>query len=225
MSRTDTPPVLVATGLGRDRETPAGTVRVLDGIDLVADRGELVVVRGSSGSGKTTLLSLLGGLDDPTRGEVVVDGVHLADCSEDDLLAMRRDRVSFVFQDFRLLPLLTARENVEVPLRVARTDPDERDRRVATALTQVGLDGHGDQLPDELSGGQQQRVGIARAVVGRQGLLLADEPTAQLDSQTADEVVRLVVDLVHGSGLAVVVTTSDDAFVEHATRVVELPDR
>lgn len=217
------PPVLEAVGLDRDVETPAGTLRLLHGVDLRADRSELVVVRGSSGSGKSSLLRLLGGLDEPTRGSVAVDGVPLTGRGADELRALRRDRIAFVFQDFALLPELTAAENVEVPLRLRRTAPRERDRAVAEALALVGLRGHERQRPDELSGGQQQRVGIARAVVGGPGLLLADEPTAQLDSATAGEVVELVVRLVERSGLAAVVTTSDDAFVDRATRVRGTP--
>lgn len=218
-------PVLAGSGVGVDRRGPAGIVRVLDAVDVVADRGELVVVRGSSGSGKTSLLRVLGGLDRPTRGSVSVDGVDLGSAREPELLALRRDRVASVFQDFRLLDVLTAAENVEVPLRVRRTPADERDERVRAALSAVRLDGHGEQFPTELSGGQQQRVGIARAVVGAPGLLLADEPTAQLDSVTAAGIVTLVADLVAGRGLAAVVTTSDDAFLDRATRVVDLPDR
>ncbi|WP_144760021.1 ABC transporter ATP-binding protein [Curtobacterium sp. 9128] len=218
-------PVLVARGIGHDHDTPAGVVRALDGVDLVADRGELVVVHGSSGSGKSTLLRVLGGLTRPTRGEVEIDGIGLGSRSEDELLALRRERVAFVFQDFRLLPELTAAENVEVPLRIARTDPVERDARVRAVLAEVGLAPHAAQRPDELSGGQQQRVGVARAVVGRPGLVLADEPTAQLDSATSAGIVDLLAGLVERTGLSLVVATTDDAFADRATRVVELPDR
>lgn len=220
-----TAPLLVATGVGHDHHTPAGPVRALDGVDLVADRGELVVVRGSSGSGKSTLLQVLGGLLRPTRGEVRLDGVRVDRAPEDTLLALRRDRLAFVFQDFRLLPELTAAENVEVPLRIARVAPGERDERVRSALADVGLGAHVAQRPDELSGGQQQRVGVARAIVGRPDLLLADEPTAQLDSVTSAGIVELFVGLVERTGLAIVVTSSDDAFAGSATRVVELADR
>lgn len=215
-------PVLEASGLGWDVTTPAGPLRVVHDVDLRADRGELVVVRGASGSGKTSLLRLLAGLERPDRGTVAVDGTPLADRSEDELRALRRDRLAIVFQDFSLLPVLTAAENVEVPLRIRRTEPAERDAMVAEALELVGLTGHEHQRPDELSGGQQQRVGIARAVVGRPGLLLADEPTAQLDSATAAGIVDLVVGLVRDTGLAAVVTTSDDAFLDRATRIVEI---
>ncbi|WIE64453.1 ABC transporter ATP-binding protein [Curtobacterium sp. MCLR17_036] len=220
-----TTPFLVASGVGHDHRSPAGPVRALDGVDLVADRGELVVVHGTSGSGKSTLLQVLGGLVRPSRGSVLVDGVHLARSSEAELLALRRDRVAFVFQDFRLLPELTAAENIEVPLRIARTDPAERDDRVRAVLADVGLADHAAQRPDQLSGGQQQRVGVARAVVGRPGLLLADEPTAQLDSVTSAGIVDLIARLVERDGLTAVVTSSDDAFAERATRIVELPDR
>jgi putative ABC transport system ATP-binding protein len=214
--------VLEASGLGWDVTTPAGPLRVVHDVDLRADRGELVVVRGASGSGKTSLLRLLAGLERPDRGTVAVDGTTLADRSEDELRALRRDRLAIVFQDFSLLPVLTAAENVEVPLRIRRTPPVERDAMVAEALELVGLTGHEHQRPDELSGGQQQRVGIARAVVGRPGLLLADEPTAQLDSATAAGIVDLVVGLVRDTGLAAVVTTSDDAFLDRATRIVDV---
>jgi putative ABC transport system ATP-binding protein len=215
-------PVLEASGLGWDVTTPAGTLRVVHDVDLRADRGELVVVRGASGSGKTSLLRLLAGLERPDRGTVAVDGTALADRGDDDLRALRRDRLAIVFQDFSLLPVLTAAENVEVPLRIRRTEPAERDAMVAEALELVGLTGHEHQRPDELSGGQQQRVGIARAVVGRPGLLLADEPTAQLDSATAAGIVDLVAGLVRDTGLAAVVTTSDDAFLDRATRIVDI---
>jgi putative ABC transport system ATP-binding protein len=215
-------PVLEASGLGWDVTTPAGPLRAVHDVDLRADRGELVVVRGASGSGKTSLLRLLAGLERPDRGTVAVDGTALADRSDDDLRALRRDRLAIVFQDFSLLPVLTAAENVEVPLRIRRTEPAERDAMVAEALELVGLTGHEHQRPDELSGGQQQRVGIARAVVGRPGLLLADEPTAQLDSATAAGIVDLVAGLVRDTGLAAVVTTSDDAFLDRATRIVDI---
>jgi putative ABC transport system ATP-binding protein len=217
-----TGPVLRAAGLGRDHETPAGTVRALDAVELTADRGELVVVRGASGSGKTTLLRLLGGLDVPTRGSVLLDGVPLSERDQAGLRALRRDRIAFVFQDFALLSVLTAAENIEVPLRISRVAPRRRDAAVADALARVGLTGHEAQFPEELSGGQQQRVAIARAVVGGAALLLADEPTAQLDSATAAGIVDVIGDLVSHSGLTAVVTTSDDAFLGRATRVVEL---
>lgn len=218
-------PLLVATGIVHDHPTPAGPVRALDGVDLTADRGELVLVRGASGSGKSTLLQVLGGLVRPTRGDVRVDGVALRGRSEVELLAIRRATVSYVFQDFRLLPELTAAENVEVPLRIARVAPTDRDERVLAALDAVGLGPHARQRPDELSGGQQQRVGIARALVGRPVLLLADEPTAQLDSVTSAGIVSLVAGLAEQTGTAVVVTASDDAFHERATRVVHLSER
>lgn len=218
-------PLVVADGIAHDHRTPAGPLRALDPLDLVVDRGELVVVHGSSGSGKSTLLQILGGLLRPTHGAVLLDGVPLGSRSEDDLLALRRDRVSFVFQDFRLLPELTAAENVEVPLRIARVAPAERDERVRSALADVGLAAHAAQRPEELSGGQQQRVGVARAVVGRPDLLLADEPTAQLDSATSAGIVDLIADLVERTGLAAVVTSSEDAFRDRAARVIELPRR
>lgn len=222
MTAAVTAPVLETAGLGWDVTTDAGVLRIVHDVDLRVGPGELVVVRGASGSGKTSLLRLLAGLERPDRGTVAIDGTDLTDLGPDALGALRRERLAIVFQDFSLLPLLTAAENVEVPLRIRRTPPRERHAMVAEALGLVGLTGHEHQRPDELSGGQQQRVGIARAVVGHPGLLLADEPTAQLDSVTAGGVVDLVAGLVRDAGLAAVVTTSDDAFVDRATRVVDI---
>ncbi|KAA1424961.1 ABC transporter ATP-binding protein [Mumia zhuanghuii] len=209
---------------GRVFRTPAGDVRGCHDVTLQAHPGELVVVRGPSGSGKTTLLNLLGGLDRPSSGRVLLAGVDTSEASEAELLALRRETVGFVFQSFGLLPVLTAAENVEVPLRIRRTPADERVRRVADALSAVGLADHRDQRPDELSGGQQQRVAIARALVAEPSLLVADEPTGQLDSRTAASVMDLVVDIVHRQGIAAVVATHDPLLVERADRVLTLHD-
>ena len=148
-----------------------------------SEAGELLVVRGASGAGKTTLLNLLGALDRPTSGRVRIGGTDTDGLDEDALAALRREHLGFVFQSFGLIPVLSAAENVELPLRVARVSPAERDERVAEALRLVGLADHAQQRPGELSGGQQQRVGIARAIVARPRALIADEPTGQLDSR------------------------------------------
>lgn len=216
--------VLRAEGLTRIFRTPAGELTACDDISLHLEPGELLVVRGPSGSGKTTLLNLLGGLDRPDSGSVVVDGQDLASLDEDALAALRQRSIGFVFQSFGLLPVLSAAENVEVPLRIRRTDAAERDARVVELLDMVGLGTHGAQRPDELSGGQQQRVGIARALAVTPQVLLADEPTGQLDSRTAASVMDLIVEVVHHSGVAAVVATHDQQLVERADKVLTLHD-
>ncbi|MDF0512698.1 ABC transporter ATP-binding protein [Agromyces sp. H3Y2-19a] len=215
---------LRAESVSRIFEGRGGGVHAVDGVSLEVAPGELVVVTGRSGAGKTTLLNLLGGLDRPTSGRVLLGDDDLSTLGEDGLAAVRRDRVGYVFQSFGLIPVLSAAENVEVPLRLQRTDPAERARRVAEALDLVGLGAHAAQRPYELSGGQQQRVGIARALAARPQVLLADEPTGQLDSGTAATVMDLIGELVHARGVAAVVTTHDAALVRRADRVIELHD-
>ena len=213
--------VLRAVGLTRVFSTPAGDVTAVGGVDLEVEEGELVVVRGRSGSGKTTLLTILGGLDTPTSGRVEIDGRDLATGGAADLLGTR---VASVFQTFGLIPVLSAAENVEVPLRIRRVPTAERVERVAEALAAVGLSDHAAQRPGELSGGQQQRVGLARALVSRPGILLADEPTGQLDSETGVAIMNLIAGFVHERGMAAIVATHDPALVARADRVLELHD-
>ena len=217
-------PVLRGEGLGRVFRSPAGDVHALTEVDVGVAPGELLVVRGPSGSGKTTLLNLLGGLDRPTSGRVLLGGVDLTALREREALAVRRDRIGYVFQTFGLVPVLSAAENVEVPLRLRRVAPAERSERVAAALAAVGLEGHARQRPYELSGGQQQRVGIARALVAEPEVLIADEPTGQLDSVTAVRVMDLIRDAVRAARVAAVVSTHDPILTERADRVVELHD-
>ncbi|MFD7308876.1 ABC transporter ATP-binding protein [Promicromonospora sp. NPDC059942] len=216
--------VLRAQALTRVFGTGAGEVRALSDATLEVAAGELLVVRGPSGSGKTTLLNLLGGLDRPTSGSVWLGDAELTALGERAVLAARRDRIGYVFQSFGLVPVLSAAENVEVPLRLRRTPQGERSRRVAEALDAVGLSGHAKQRPYELSGGQQQRVGIARALVADPEVLLADEPTGQLDSGTAAVVMDLLARVVHERGVAAVVSTHDPELMARADRVVELRD-
>jgi len=217
-------PIVEVTGLVRGYPSGGDVVHALRGIELIVPRGELLAVRGRSGSGKTTLLNLLGGLDRPTAGRVVVDGIVLTELSEDDLVRVRREVVAYVFQSFGLLPVLTAAENVEVPLRLVRAEPRERDARVAHLLELVGLGERARHRPHELSGGEQQRVAIARALANRPRLLLADEPTGQLDSQTGRTIMALLRDVVRSEDLTAVVATHDPALLELADRVVELRD-
>lgn len=210
----------------------------LRGVSLTVRRGELVAVRGRSGSGKTTLLNLAGALDTPDAGRVRVDGTDLASLGEHDSLALRRDRIGFVFQSFALLPVLTAAENVGVPMRLRGLSPAEREERVALLLALVGLADHAGQRPGELSGGQQQRVALARALANRPALLLADEPTGQLDAETGRGVLELLRAVVRdgdgtgggggggggGAPVTALVTTHDETLLGLADRVVELSD-
>jgi putative ABC transport system ATP-binding protein len=215
---------LRAESVSRTFEGRGGAVHAVAGVSLEVHAGELLVVTGRSGAGKTTLLNLLGGLDRPTGGRVLLGDQDLSALDDDALATVRRDRVGYVFQSFGLIPVLSAAENVEVPLRLQRMPPAARDARVAEVLDLVGLGAHAAQRPYELSGGQQQRVGIARALAAEPQVLLADEPTGQLDSGTAATVMDLIVELVHSRGVAAVVTTHDPLLVRRADRLVELHD-
>jgi putative ABC transport system ATP-binding protein len=217
-------PMVEAVGLSRDYETGDSVVHALRSIDLAVGRGELLAVRGRSGSGKTTLLNLLGGLDQPTTGRVVVDGHEISAMGEDQLVGIRRQTVAFVFQAFGLVPFLTAAENVEVPLRLVRADPGARDARVADLLELVGLGERARHRPHELSGGEQQRVALARALANRPSLLLADEPTGQLDSDTGHVIMTLLRTIVRTEGITAIVATHDVIMLDVADRVVELSD-
>jgi putative ABC transport system ATP-binding protein len=186
--------------------------------------GEMVALVGRSGSGKTTLLNLLGGLDRPDEGTVHVGGVEVTGLDDAGLGALRRDTVSYVFQTFGLLPALTAAENVGVPLRLRRTPVAERERRVALLLDLVGLGDHVLQRPGELSGGQQQRVAIARALAGSPRLLVADEPTGQLDAETGLSVMALLRGIVESEGVTAVIATHDAVMVSLADRVIRIAD-
>jgi len=198
-------------------------VHALRGVSLAVAPGELVAVMGPSGSGKSTLLNLAGGLDRPGQGEVVVYGIVLAGCSRRGLAALRRRRVGYVFQDLNLLPSLTAAENVALPLELDGVRVRQARRLAHAALSDVDLDGLGDRFPDEMSGGQQQRVAIARALVGQRLLVLADEPTGALDSQTGEAVLRLLRSKVDG-GAAGVLVTHEARHAAWADRVVFLRD-
>ncbi|WP_454966043.1 ABC transporter ATP-binding protein [Arachnia propionica] len=216
--------VLRGVGLGRRYGSGQTAVEALAGVDVKVRAGRLTVVRGPSGSGKTTLLNLLGGLDRPTSGRVLLGDDVLSELSEAELAAARRDRIGYVFQNFGLIPVLSAAENVEVPLRLRRMERGQRDERVAEVLELVGLTRHAGQRPGELSGGQQQRVGMARALVARPEVLIADEPTGQLDSETAERIMDLILEVTRIRGTATVVATHDPLLISRADEVLELRD-
>jgi putative ABC transport system ATP-binding protein len=202
----------------------AGVVHALRGVSLEVPRGELVALKGRSGSGKTTLLNIVGGLDTPDEGRVEVDGRDLAGLDEDGLLALRRDSIGFVFQSFGLIPILTAAENVGVPMRLRRAGARAREERVELLLSLVGLADHAAQRPGELSGGQQQRVAIARALANNPSLLIADEPTGQLDAETGHAVMQLLRAVVRSENVTALVATHDATLLDLADRVLELRD-
>jgi putative ABC transport system ATP-binding protein len=216
--------MVVVEDLRRTYGSGDTAVHALRGVSFTVPRGELVALKGRSGSGKTTVLNLVGGLDTPDGGRILLDGADLAALGEDDRLALRRDRIGFVFQSFGLIPILTAAENVGVPLRLRKAPAREREERVALLLDLVGLADHVDQRPGELSGGQQQRVAIARALANRPLLLIADEPTGQLDADTGLAVMELLRAVVRSEGVTALVATHDHQLLALADRVLELRD-
>jgi len=196
----------------------------LSDVHLGISRGEYVSIEGPSGSGKTTLLNMIGGLDRPTGGRVWVDGAEVSAMGEDELVRLRREKIGFVFQAFGLVPILTAAENIEVPLRLRNEHPGARTKRVGELLELVGLAGRARHRPYELSGGEQQRVAIVRALANRPQLLIADEPTGQLDSSNARTIMEVIRELVRSEGVSAIVATHDPLLLDVADRVVELRD-
>ena len=222
-----TPPaaaLVEARDVARTYGRGATAVHALRAVSFTVAEGQLVAVRGRSGSGKTTLLNIVGGLDTPTRGTVQVAGRDVTAMSERERRMMRRSTVAFIFESFGLIPTLSAAENVGVPLRITRTEPRAREERIRMLLRVVGLDDHADQRPSELSGGEQQRVAIARALAGNPQLLIADEPTGQLDSETGLQVMRLLQTVVRAEGITALVATHDAGIVDLADQVFTLED-
>jgi putative ABC transport system ATP-binding protein len=199
-------------------------VPALNGLDLDIPEGDFATLAGPSGSGKTTLLNMIGGLDRPTEGTVAVDGETLNDLDNTQLTDLRLHKVGFVFQAYNLIPVLSALENVEFILRLRGVHRTERLERARKALEDVGLAGMEDRRPAFLSGGQQQRVAVARALVGRPRIVLADEPTANLDSQTADGLVELMARLNAASGITFLIGTHDTSVIAHSRRHIEMID-
>jgi putative ABC transport system ATP-binding protein len=199
-------------------------VQALRGVSFTVRQGQLTVVCGRSGSGKTTLLNVVGGLDLPTSGSVTVAGRELTTMTDAERMELRRGTIAFIFQSFGLIPMLSAAENVGIPLRITGTRSAARDQRVATMLAIVGLSEHAAHRPDELSGGQQQRVAIARALAGSPRLLIADEPTSQLDLETGRQIMRLLLTVVRAEGITALVATHDEALMDLADDILRMED-
>ena len=199
-------------------------VRALRGLTLSVQKGEFTALCGPSGSGKTTTLNLIGALDSPSSGNVVLEGKDLGTLDRKELSQIRRDRIGFVFQAYNLVPVLTAYENAEIVMWVQGIDIDKRRERVTSLLAQVGLDGLEDRLPSELSGGQQQRVAIARAIAANPAVVLADEPTANVDSETADKLLDIMEKLNREHGVTFIFSTHDPKVMDRARRLVRLVD-
>lgn len=226
MSRRSTgeTPMVSVRSVSRSYGTGAEAVQALQDVSFDVPRGSIVALVGRSGSGKTTLLNCIGGLDQPTSGTVIVDDTEVTALTETQRADLRRDRLSFVFQTFGLLPLLSAEENVGLPLRLRNFENAERRERVAHLLELVGLSGHAEQRPGEMSGGQQQRVAIARALANSPRLLIADEPTGQLDAETGASVMQLLRTVVQSEGATAIISTHDPSLQAMADATIRLAD-
>ncbi len=216
--------IVATVDLERTYRLEGEEVSALRGVNLTVHPGRFIAVVGRSGSGKTTLLNLMAGLDKPSSGQILFEERDLAEMSEAELTELRRHKIGFVFQSFGLLPLLSAYENVELPLRISGVGARERDERTREALAMVGLSHRANHRPYELSGGEQQRVAISRAIVTRPALLLADEPTGELDSVNAKAIFGLFEEMVRTQSISVVAATHDSTLLEMANEVLELRD-
>lgn len=219
---SDTRPLVEVASVSRTYGKGHTAVTALTDATLSVGAGEMVAVVGRSGSGKTTLLNIIGGLDAPDAGSVTVDGIDVSSLTEEGADELRRETVAFVFQGFGLVPELSAAENVGLPLRLLGWKPEDRERRVALLLDLVGLGEHGEHRPEEMSGGQMQRVAIARALAGSPKLLIADEPTGQLDTETGLAVMALIRGVVEAEGMAAIVSTHDPVMIALADRAVRI---
>ena len=219
----DSRPIIEVIRLTRTIVTPTHRVEILRGIDLTVPRGQFVAIMGPSGSGKSTLLGLLAGLDTPTSGQLLLDGEDITGLSEDRMAEVRGRKIGFVFQSFQLIPTLTAEENVLLPAELAGAGP-EAAGRARELLTRVGLSERMDHYPVQLSGGEQQRVALARAFITRPPILLADEPTGNLDGRTGEQVLEILLELNRREGTTLVLVTHDPALATHADRVITLRD-
>jgi putative ABC transport system ATP-binding protein len=224
MNLDDGIPVVELRGVRKTYRLGLHVIPALQGVDLVVRRGEMLAVTGPSGSGKSTILNLCGLIDTADSGDILLDGSLVAQAGEMQRTLLRRDALGFVFQSFNLVPVMTVAENVDFPLFIAGVPPAERRERVAAQLLAVGLLDHAGHRPDALSGGQRQRVAIARALIKRPRLVIADEPTASLDSHTADQVLELMRDRCQAEGAAFVIATHDPRLSRRCDRVLSLLD-
>jgi putative ABC transport system ATP-binding protein len=224
MSRLTPEPVLQTTNLRREYRVGREPIVALGGVDINILKGEFVAIMGPSGSGKSTLLNLLGGLDQPTAGKVILDGHDLSEYNEEELATIRREKMGFIFQRHDLFSVLTARENIEFPMLLNNASVEERHTRSEQLLNVVGLADKADSLPEELSGGQQQRIGIARALANAATLLFADEPTGNLDSATSEDIIDSLIALKQSRNLTLIMVTHDSEVAAHADRILQLKD-
>ena len=216
--------VIQAAGLSRHYRAGGEVVRALDGVDFAVARGQFVALVGPSGSGKSTLLNLVGTLDRPTAGDILIEGQSLAEATEPQRIAHRRERVGFIFQSFNLVPTLSALENIEVSMMLANVGKKQRRVRALELLESVNLSARAEHKPNQLSGGEKQRVAIARALANRPSLLLADEPTGNLDSRTGEAVLELLSELLRRDRVTMLLVTHDPLVAEHADQVIHLLD-
>lgn len=216
--------VVSCNGLWKTYVQAEQEVHALSDVSIEIERGEFLSLCGPSGSGKTTLLNLIGGLDAPTRGSIYLDGENIGGLSRSDLSLLRLRKIGFIFQSFNLIPVLSAQENVEFVMQLQGVSKSERSARAQAVLNRVGLEGMFHRRPAELSGGQQQRVAVARAIVTNPSLVLADEPTANLDSSTAENLIDLMSEMNVEDGITFVFSTHDPRVMNHARRIVNLKD-
>ncbi|ACL70714.1 ABC transporter ATP-binding protein [Halothermothrix orenii] len=216
--------ILKARGIKKVYTTQAEKVYALKGVDLEINKGDFIVINGPSGSGKTTLLNILSGVDRPTEGEVYIDGKPLSELKDSKRTLIRRNKIGLVFQSFELIPVLTARENVEYPLLLQKIDRSQRKKRVDCILDQVGLLDMADRRPSQLSGGQKQRVAIARALVTEPDVVLADEPTGNLDTGTGRKIIELMNRLNHDFQVSFVIVTHDLSINQYARKLIKIRD-
>lgn len=216
-------PIIDIKGITRDFQLGNETVNVLKGIDLLINKGEYVALMGPSGSGKSTLMNILGCLDTPTSGSYILNGKQVSEMPDDELAEIRNKEIGFVFQTFNLMPRTTALDNVALPMVYAGFSKSERNERATEVLTQVGLADRMDHKPNQLSGGQRQRVAVGRALVNKPSIILADEPTGNLDSKTSVEIMKLFGE-IHANGNTVILVTHEEDIADHAHRIIRLRD-
>jgi|TARA_R110002073_G_scaffold206775_1_gene366586 putative ABC transport system ATP-binding protein len=214
--------MIVCNGLTKEYSKGSDTIRPLDGLDLTIPRGDFLALMGPSGSGKTTLLNLIAGIDSPTKGSLVIDGTEISTLTRNKLAAWRSSNIGYVFQLYNLVPVLTAYENVELPLLLHGLSKSERNKRVLAALEHVGILDRKEHFPRQLSGGQEQRVAIARAIVTDPQIIVADEPTGDLDKSSAHSVMELLQSLNRAFGKTIIMVTHDPKTTDYASRTLHL---